>query len=122
MQVSHAENKVLTPINACKEKSTFSESLAEFVSGIILEQGQIIEDGELINLSVIWIPTYYGYHTFLGVLDSYIINHTSITRMTTWRLAEKNSYVIHLTETNLSVKIIYDTINSQLSLTFPLGY
>lgn len=103
-------------------KSPFSESLAEFVSGIVLEQGVDMQDGEEISSSVIWIPTYYGYHTFLGVLDSYIHEHTSITTLKTRRLANRNFYVIYLIEKDISIRIIYDSANSIIRLTMPPGY
>jgi len=103
-------------------KSPFSESLAEFVSGIALEQGVDMQDGEEISSSVIWIPTYYGYHTFLGVLDSYIHEHTSITTLKTRRLANRNFYVIYLIEKDISIRIIYDSANSIIRLTMPPGY
>jgi len=103
-------------------KSPFSESLAEFVSGIALEQGVDMQDGEEISSSVIWIPTYYGYHTFLGVLDSYIHEHTSITTLKTRRLANRNFYVIYLIEKDISIRIIYGSANSIIRLTMPPGY
>ena len=103
-------------------KSPFSESLAEFVSGIVLEQGVDMQDGEEVSSSVIWIPTYYGYHTFLGVLDSYIHDHTSITALKTRRLPDRNFYVIDLTEKEISIRIIYDSANSLLLLSMPPGY
>ncbi len=98
------------------------ESLAEYVSGTVIEKGQSIENGEVINSSVVWIPTYYGYHTFLSVLDSYILNHTSITMLTTWRLDDRNFYIIYLSEKDILIKIIYDSENSLLFLSLPVGY
>jgi hypothetical protein len=102
------------------EKLTFAESLADFVSGKIIEHDP--GSGIKIYSSVIRIPTYYGYHSFLGVLDNYIAKHTSITSLRTWRLEDRNFYVIHLSQEKISVTIIYDMQNSLLLLTTPAGY
>ena len=72
--------------------------------------------------TVMWIPTYYGYHSFMGVLDSYIVKHTSLTLMRTGRMAERRLYVIHLSQENISVTIMYDSLDSLLYLTTPEGY
>ncbi len=121
-QFSHAENIILPSIDDHKEDSGFSRSLAKYVSGIVLEQGSEVRDGELIDTSVIWIPTYYGYHNFLGVLDNYIIHHTSITTLRTWRMADRNYYVINLGKKDFLINIIYDSRNSLLMLSHPPGY
>ena len=122
VQLSLAVNSEFPAEITVREKSPFSESLAEFVSGIVLEQGVDMQDGEEVSSSVIWIPTYYGFHTFLGVLDSYIHDHTSITTLKTRRLADRNFYVIYLIEKEISIRIIYDSANSLLLLSMPPGY
>jgi hypothetical protein len=101
-------------------KLTFAESLADFVSGKIIEHDP--GSGIKVYSSVIRIPTYYGYHSFLGVLDNYIAKYTSLTSLRTWRLADRNFYVIHLSQEKVSVTIIYDMQNSLLLLTTPAGY
>lgn len=103
-------------------KSLFCESLAQFVSGNILKMENSFEDGKAVITTVMWIPTYYGYHSFMGVLDSYIVKHTSLTLMRTWRMAERRLYVIHLSQENISVTIMYDSLDSLLYLTTPEGY
>lgn len=109
-------------VNKCILPSTFPKSLATYLNGTLKEENQYIEEGRRVNSSVILIPTYYGYHSFLGVLDSYILNHTDITSLRTWRLAENNIYVILLTDNHTSVRILYDPVNSLLLLTAPVGY
>jgi hypothetical protein len=99
---------------------SFAESLADHLDGKLLENDRT-GDGKTWS-SVIWIPTYYGYHSFLGVLDAFIAAHTALTSLRTWRLADRNFYVIQLWQNNLSVRIIYDSRNSILMLTTPAGY
>ncbi|MFP4365766.1 MAG: hypothetical protein ACLFQA_01605 [Bacteroidales bacterium] len=104
------------------DKLSFTESLAEHVSGIILEKDPLTGDEEDLNSSVMWIPTYYGYHSFLGVLETFIQKYTNFTRLRTWRLADRNFYVIHLSQDDISIKIIYDSRESLLLLSLPLGW
>ncbi len=103
-------------------KSSFSESLADYVNGIVLEQESDIHNTGEFSSSVIWIPTYYGYHTFLGVLDTYVHSNTTFTSLRTRRLDNKNFYVIDLSEGEILIRIIYDSVNSILRLTMPPGY
>lgn len=102
---------------------SFTESLARHVSGIVRkDQGPVLEEGEMVDSSVIWIPTYYGYHTFIGVLDNYLMHHTSITSMRTWRMEERKYWAIHLSGKDVSIKIIYDSLDSLLLLSLTPGY
>lgn len=104
-------------------KLSFTESLARHVSGIVRkDQGPALEDGEMIDSSVIWIPTYYGYHSFIGVLDNYLLHHTSITSMRTWRMEERKYWAIHLSGKDVSIKIVYDSLDSLLLLSLTPGY
>lgn len=106
-----------------EEKIDFPASLAQYVSGVVLEQEDNIEGGKKVISSVVWIPTYYGYHTFMGVLDSYIQNQTTISRLRTRRVAaDRNHYIIMLSDKDVSVTIIYDTVNSLLIMSAPPGY
>ncbi len=106
-----------------EEKSDFPASLAQYVSGVVLEQEDNLEGGKKVISSVVWIPTYYGYHTFMGVLDSYIQNQTTISRLRTRRVAaDRNHYIIMLSDKDVSVTIIYDTVNSLLIMSAPPGY
>ncbi|MFO7923129.1 MAG: hypothetical protein R6U58_05505 [Bacteroidales bacterium] len=122
MKLSPGGDSGLPEISGMDRESSFSESLAEYVGGVVVEQETGFLDGEEIFTSVIWIPTYYGYHSFMGVLDNYILNHTTITSLRTWRLEDRNFYVIHLSQKNLSVRIIYDSRDSLLMLSLPPGY
>ncbi len=110
------------PVDTCITNTTFAESLAEHVQGKVLEHDRESVDNGRTWSSVIWIPTYYGYHTFLGVLDSFIAGHTALTSLRTWRLADRNFYVILLSQQNISVRIVYDSRNSLLMLTAPAGF
>ena len=125
MSVHHAHlfgHESPTPVDTCMAITTFAESLAEHVQGRVLEHDrESVDDGRTWS-SVIWIPTYYGYHTFLGVLDNYVASHTALTSLRTWRLADRNFYVILLSQKNVSVRIVYDSRNSLLMLTAPAGY
>lgn len=106
-----------------EEKIDFPASLAQYVSGVVLEQEENIEGGKKVISSVVWIPTYYGYHTFMGVLDSYIQNQTTISRLRTRRVAaDRNHYIIMLSDKDVSITIIYDTVNSLLIMSAPPGY
>jgi hypothetical protein len=122
LQTSFGGRRTLCSDERVSDKATFAESLAEFVSGKVLEQDPDFQNGRPVCTSVVWIPTYYGYHSFLGVLDSFIIKHTAITSLRTWRLADRNLYVIHLSQENISVSIIYDLRDSLLLMTTPPGY
>jgi hypothetical protein len=103
-------------------KQTFTESLAEYLKGQVIEQDPGLLNGIEIFSSVIRIPTYYGYHTFLGVLDSFVVMHTTLTSLKTWRMSDRNFYVIHLSRDDISIRIIYDSRNSLLLMTVPAGY
>lgn len=111
-----------SPGDTCTAPKTFAESLADHVQGKVLEQDRESHDAGMTWSSVIWIPTYYGYHSFLGVLENYIAAHTAFTTLRTWRMADRNFYVIQLGQRNISVRIIYDSRNSLLMLTGPAGY
>jgi hypothetical protein len=102
------------------QTASFAESLANHLDGKLIEEDRT-GNGNTWS-SVIWIPTYYGYHSFLGVLDTFIAAHTALTSLRTWRLADRNFYVIQLWQNNISVRIIYDSRNSLLMLTTPAGY
>jgi hypothetical protein len=115
-------NEISLPGDTCTTRTTFAESLAEHVQGRVLEHDRESVDNGRTWSSVIWIPTYYGYHTFLGVLDSFIAGHTALTSLRTWRLADRNFYVILLSQKNVSVRIVYDSRNSLLMLTAPAGF
>ncbi len=108
--------------SCAKKKISFSESLAWYVNGEIIEKRSDCSDGGKTDYSEILIPRYYGYHSFLGVLDSFVARHTSITHLQTWQLADRNFHVIHLRGENVYVKIIYDLRDSMLLLTTPAGY
>jgi hypothetical protein len=116
------ENTFTASIGYNEKKLLFTESLAMVVSGTILEQGEGIVDGNVINSSVIRIPGYYGYHSFLLVLDNFIAYNTSLTKLRTWRMEEKNFYVIDITGQNIAVRIVYDTHASLIMLSLPTGY
>ena len=103
-------------------KTSFSESLAEYVNGVVLEQESAIHNTGEFSSSVIWIPTYYGYHTFLGVLDTFVHTNTTFTSLRTRRMENRNFYVIDLSEGDILIRIIYDSANSLLRLTMPPGY
>jgi hypothetical protein len=120
--LSLAGDNIFTPNIEYKEKLLFTESLAMFVSGTILEQGEGRVDGNIINSSVIRIPGYYGYHSFLLVLDNFIAYNTALTAMRTWRMEEKNLYVIDISGKNMAVRIVYDTHASIIMLSLPTGY
>ncbi|MGF1586494.1 MAG: hypothetical protein ACFCUM_14305 [Bacteroidales bacterium] len=120
--LSWAGDNIFTANIEYKEKLLFTESLAMFVSGTILEQGEGTVDGKIINSSVIRIPGYYGYHSFLLVLDNFIAYNTSLTAMRTWRMDEKNFYVIDISGKNMAVRIVYDTHASVIMLSLPAGY
>ncbi len=122
LQTAFGRGHEMYPDERASDKATFAESLADFVSGKVLEQDPAFQNGRPVCTSVVWIPTYYGYHSFLGVLDSFIAKHTTITSLRTWRLADRNLYVIHLSQENISVSIIYDLRDSLLLLTTPPGY
>jgi hypothetical protein len=119
---SRAGDNIFTANIEFKDRLPFTESLAIFVSGTILEQGEGTEDGIIINSSVIRIPGYYGYHSFLLVLDNFIAYNTSLTAMRTWRMEEKNFYVIDISGKNITVRIVYDTHASIIKLSTPTGY
>jgi hypothetical protein len=121
-QVSLAGEKIFSSAIEFKEKLPFTEALAVYVCGTIMEQHPGTEDGRTINSSVIRIPGYYGYHSFLLVLDNFIAYNTSLTKMRTWRMEEKNFYVIDITGSNIAVRIVYDTHASIIMLSLPKGY
>jgi hypothetical protein len=119
----YLQDSLMADVISDDTRPTFSESLAEYVSGVVLDQEDNIENGKAVISSVVWIPTYYGYHSFIGVLDTYIQNQTSISGLRTRRLAaDRNHYVIMLSDKDVSVKIIYDTVNSLLFMSAPPGY
>lgn len=120
--LSLAGDNIFTANIEYKEKLLFTESLAMFVSGTILEQGEGRVDGNIINSSVIRIPGYYGYHSFLLVLDNFIAYNTTLTALRTWRMEEKNFYVIDISGKNMAVRIVYDTHASIIMLSLPTGY
>jgi hypothetical protein len=122
LPLSWAGDNIFTASIEFKEKLPFTESLARFVSGTILEQGEGTEDGKFVNSSVIRIPGYYGYHSFLLVLDNFIAYNTSLTKLRTWRMEEKNYYVIDISGKNIAVRIVYDTHASIIMLSLPTGY
>ncbi len=115
-------NVDISAADTCAARNTFTESLAEYVQGSIIEPEQGSADDDQVWSSLVWIPTYYGYHTFLGVLDNFIAGHTSLTSLRTWRLEDRNFYVILLSRKNISIKIIYDSRNSLLMLTGPVEF
>ncbi len=115
-------DSLTVPDNSIETKLSFSESLADYVNGIVIEQESEIPDGGELSSSVIWIPTYYGYHTILGVLDTYVHSNTTFTSLRTKRMADRNFYVIDLSEDEILIRIVYDSANSLLRLTMPSGY
>jgi hypothetical protein len=103
-------------------KQPFTQSLAKHVSGTVIEERFEIRNGQTFNASVIKIPGYYGYHSILGVLDTYVLYQTDLTSLKTWRMADRNFHVINLDGKNISVSIIYDSRESLLLLYLPPGY
>ena len=100
----------------------FTGSLASHLSGVVLKYEPSAPGSDGPDSSVIRIPTYYGYHSFMGVLDNYILNHTTITVLKTRRMDDRNFYMISLLDKSRSIEIIYDSVNSILMLTLPHGY
>ena len=100
----------------------FTGSLASHLSGVVLKYEPSASGSDGPDSSVIRIPTYFGYHSFMGVLDNYILNHTTITVLKTRRMNDRNFYMISLLDKSRSIEIIYDSVNSLLMLTLPHGY
>jgi hypothetical protein len=103
-------------------KQPFTQSLANHLSGTVIEEKFEIRHGQAVNASIIRVPGYYGYHSILGVIDTYILYQTNLTSLKTWRMANRNFYVIHLNGDNITLSIVYDAQQSLLLLSLPPGY